>query len=264
MKKKLLTKKYLLKEYLINKKTIKEIANKLNFSYTFIRTRLIKFNIPRRTKSEVMKGINKGRKRSDVSKRNKIKYKLGLYKGKNSPSYIDGRCLKKYYCKCGKRISINSALYGHGGCLKCYSKIRWKNRNHPMKGRKFTQAHRKKLSKARMGRFKGKNSPCFGKIAKHGKGAYYKNIYMRSTWEVKFAKFLDLSGINYLYESNAFDLGNSTYTPDFYIPEWDLWIEIKGWWRDDAKIKFELFKKIYTKERIKVLMQKDLEKLGIL
>ena len=37
---------------------------------------------------------------------------------------------------------------------------------------------------------KGKLSPLFGKIT-HGKGAYYKNIWMRSGYEIKYAKYLD-------------------------------------------------------------------------
>jgi hypothetical protein len=38
-------------------------------------------------------------------------------KGKNNPCYIDGRTLKKYYCKCGKEISYKAKR-----CRKCYAK----------------------------------------------------------------------------------------------------------------------------------------------
>ena len=41
------------------------------------------------------------------------------HKGKNNPAYIDGRTLKKYYCKCGNEISLRTALYGKGTCRKC-------------------------------------------------------------------------------------------------------------------------------------------------
>jgi hypothetical protein len=44
-------------------------------------------------------------------------------KGKNNPSYIDGRCSKQYFCKdCGKKISMDSALYGNGRCKSCSHK----------------------------------------------------------------------------------------------------------------------------------------------
>lgn len=142
----------------------------------------------------------------------------------------------------------------------------------PNFGRNFSQEHKHKLKLQAIKRWKnseyrekmtGRNSSAYGKI-RHGKGAYYKNIWMRSSYEVLFAQFLDLSGIKYKYESKTFDLGNSTYTPDFYIPEWNLYIEVKGWWRDDAKKKFKAFKKLYKNVKIKIIDCKKLKNWGIL
>lgn len=43
--------------------------------------------------------------------------------GKNNTMYIDGRSLKKYYCKdCPKQISAHSALRGKGRCNSCATK----------------------------------------------------------------------------------------------------------------------------------------------
>ena len=103
----------------------------------------------------------------------------------------------------------------------------------------------------------------FGKTPKYEK-IKYKNIWMRSSYEIKFAQFLDLSGIKCQYESKTFNLGNTTYTPDFYIPEWNLYIEIKGYWYKGSKERFNLFKKLYPKVRIKVFKQKDLQSMGVL
>jgi len=33
----------------------------------------------------------------------------------------------------------------------------------------------------------------------------------------------------------------TTYTPDFYLPETNTFIEVKGYWRDDAKVKYDKF-----------------------
>lgn len=141
-----------------------------------------------------------------------------------------GRVKKKYYCiDCGKQRSAIQCKR----CWKCYVKWSQNPRNNKM----------------------------FGKKAKHGKRIKYKGTYYRSTWEANFAKFLDLSGIKYRYEPEVFDLGNTTYRPDFYIPEWDLWIEIKGWFKKDAKKKIKLFKLIVNKN-LKILMKKDLENFG--
>lgn len=111
---------------------------------------------------------------------------------------------------------------------------------------------------------KGKNNPMWGKRAHHSYGDYYKNIYMRSSYEIKFANFLDCSGIKWKYESKTFDLGNTTYTPDFYLPEFNCYIEIKGWWRKTNLDKFQLFLKLYSSIHIHVLYKNNLEEMGVL
>jgi hypothetical protein len=63
------------------------------------------------------------------------------------------------------------------------------------------------------------------------KGYYgeYKNsgIYMRSSWERQFADLLDINKVEWLYEPKTFNLIDCRYTPDFYLPKFDKWIEIK-------------------------------------
>ena len=88
----------------------------------------------------------------------------------------------------------------------------------------------------------------------HGKREYYKNICFRSTWEVQTAKWLDQHNIEWLYESKVFSLKiNNSYTPDFYLPKLDKYIEVKGYWREDAKNKFNEFKTIYSNKSIYVM-----------
>lgn len=170
------------------------------------------------------------------------------HKGKNNPNFKDGRTLEKYYCiDCGKEIGINSALYGQGRCRSCAHK----EKRNPNFGKIWQRNF-------------GIKNPMFGKKAKNSKGNYYKNIYMRSSYEIAFAKWLNKNNIEYQYEPKTFDLYNSTYTPDFYLPEKNLWIEIKGFWWKDAKEKFKLFNKLYPKRKIKILMQEDLQELGVL
>jgi len=65
------------------------------------------------------------------------------------------------------------------------------------------------------------------------------------------------------YEPKTFDLGNTTYTPDFYLTEFDCWIEIKGWFRIDAKRKIKKFKKLY-KCRLFIYNYSKLKQMNIL
>ena len=127
------------------------------------------------------------------------------------------------------------------------------------------RTHFKKGCKINLGRsrpdMKGKNNHNYGKCFKPFWGKY-KNINMRSGWEIGYANFLDLSGIKWEYEPKTFDLGYTTYTPDFYLPEFNLWIEIKGCFTKEAKQKIKKFLKTYKELNFKILMENDLKKLG--
>lgn len=73
-------------------------------------------------------------------------------------------------------------------------------------------------------------------------------ITLRSTWEVKTADFLTELGYNWLYEHKTFKLSNGiSYTPDFYIPAEDLYIEVKGRINAYALNKLDLFKALEYK-----------------
>lgn len=104
----------------------------------------------------------------------------------------------------------------------------------------------------------------FGKCTNPPQWFEYNNFYFRSSWELNFANWCDLSGVKWEYESKTFDLGNTTYTPDFYLPEFDLWIEIKGYWRDNAKKKFKKFKRLYKDINIEIFEKDKLSELGVI
>lgn len=79
------------------------------------------------------------------------------------------------------------------------------------------------------------------------------NLCFRSSWELEFAKYLDSIEEEWKYESKQFHLGDSTYTPDFYLKNFDLYIEIKGFWQRGYKEKFEKFKLLYSNTDIVVI-----------
>lgn len=57
----------------------------------------------------------------------------------------------------------------------------------------------------------------------------YNGYRFRSRLEARWAVFFDEAGIEYQYEPEGFDLGDGLYyLPDFYLPEEDTWVEIKG------------------------------------
>lgn len=55
----------------------------------------------------------------------------------------------------------------------------------------------------------------------------YGGILYRSKLEASWAEFFDKNKIRHKYEPTRVDLGIDRYTPDFWLPDFSLWVEIK-------------------------------------
>lgn len=55
----------------------------------------------------------------------------------------------------------------------------------------------------------------------------YKGIKFRSRLEARWAVFINALGFNFVYEPDAYNLNGIYYLPDFWIPDWKAFIEIK-------------------------------------
>lgn len=83
-----------------------------------------------------------------------------------------------------------------------------------------------------------------------GKGQWFidrkgRRIWLRSSWEVKVARYLDILKAEWEYEPKRFDLGNKTYCPDFWMPKWDCFWEVKGYLGLDSQFKISEYRKRY-------------------
>ncbi len=56
----------------------------------------------------------------------------------------------------------------------------------------------------------------------------YNGYRFRSRLEARWAVFFDTLGVQYIYEREGFDLGGIWYLPDFWLPDLNCWVEIKG------------------------------------
>jgi len=56
----------------------------------------------------------------------------------------------------------------------------------------------------------------------------YSGYRFRSRLEARYAVFFDTLHIPYEYEKEGFDLNGTPYLPDFWLPEQECWVEIKG------------------------------------
>jgi len=95
-----------------------------------------------------------------------------------------------------------------------------------------------------------------------GKRSYYKSplqgeVCFRSSYELLYAKYLDKNKILWMYEMETFDLGDTTYTPDFFLPKFEKFIEIKGYMSKIAQYKINKFLEQYP-WNLEILYKKDL------
>lgn len=99
----------------------------------------------------------------------------------------------------------------------------------------------------------------------HYKKIEYKGIVFDSSWEVKYAQWLDANSITwercrrnfeYVFEDKL-----KRYTPDFYLPLSDEYIEIKGYITDKDNAKWTQFP---SNCKLVVLMGDDLKKINVL
>lgn len=80
------------------------------------------------------------------------------------------------------------------------------------------------------------DTPYFGK---HGL------VLMRGSWEVTYAIYLDYTGVEWEYEKHklpfVFGERSTTYTPDFYLPEKDRYVEVKGYYGPENRGRMKAF-----------------------
>lgn len=56
----------------------------------------------------------------------------------------------------------------------------------------------------------------------------YRGYRFRSRLEARYAVMLDALGLDWEYEKEGYELSGFRYLPDFWIPAWDCFLEIKG------------------------------------
>ena len=92
-----------------------------------------------------------------------------------------------------------------------------------------------------------------------------RKLYFRSTYEIIFVQqYLDAKELNWVYEPKKFSTSEGIYMPDFYLPDENIWYEVKGHFFRGAREKIEAFKKEYPNIKISVLTREVLiEQFGV-
>ncbi len=73
----------------------------------------------------------------------------------------------------------------------------------------------------------------------------YNGRTYRSRWEARYAYYLDLQGLTFEYEKHIIPYVDTTghrhhYIPDFWVPAWNSYVEVKGYWLPESQGKMRL------------------------
>lgn len=71
---------------------------------------------------------------------------------------------------------------------------------------------------------------------------------MRSSYEVIYAQWLIRNKIDFVYEPQRFKLEGGDYIPDFYLPEFDRYVELKGIMTVESAARIQRFREITGNE----------------
>ena len=146
-----------------------------------------------------------------------------------------------------------------------------------MTGRHFSDESKKKISLAHTGKVVSQTTKVNMSMARvrwmagrnhNGNwGVSGKRIingreqFFRSRWEANAARLLDYLKIKWEYEVKTFwfdgiKRGTRSYTPDFYLPDENKYIEVKGWMDKKSLTRMKRMAKYYPEIKIE-LWDKD-------
>lgn len=276
---------------------VKDLANKLNKTEGSIRNKAYKLGITKRdkyyTKDEIEYLKNNydkysmndlaellGRNESNIYRKMK---QLGLKKTHREHNSIN---LKKQHVykeeekqNISKKAKERIQLYGHPKGFvghthnkKSREKISKKNKE-MWKTIDFSKLEKRKLKQRETKIRNGTLNPMINRNnpysrTKGGKREDIDNKYFRSSWEANLARYYNYLGIKWEYEPKTFIFTNITrgsvsYTPDFYLPEEDKWVEVKGWMDGKSKTKLSRFKNQYPKEykKLQLITKKEYDEI---
>lgn len=112
------------------------------------------------------------------------------------------------------------------------------------KKRVYTKEQRKKHSESMKRAVENHpNSYTKNNVVGRVKNIDYNGIKLKGKWEVIVAKWLDLNNIKWEHETKSFDYewnGVRKYYPDFYLPDFDLFIEVKGYETERDRCKWKV------------------------
>ena len=83
------------------------------------------------------------------------------------------------------------------------------------------------------------------------------NINFYSTWEANVARVYNLVKLRWEYAPEIFDLGKHTYRPDFYLIDFETFIEVKNFMGEYSTMRDKLFRKMFPNTHLDLILKSD-------
>jgi hypothetical protein len=138
------------------------------------------------------------------------------------------------------------------------------------KNRVWTEEQKRKHSESMKGAVKSyPDSYTKNNVVGRVKNIEYNGVKLKGGWEIIVAKWLDENNVRWEHETKSFDYewnGIRKYYPDFYLPDFDLFIEVKGYQTERDLHKWESVKNlvVFKLDEIKKIKNNNLKIVDIL
>ena len=189
-----------------------------------------------------------------------------------STEYFGSKTKYHWQCSCGNKWFASLPTTTNRWCPKCAiltrkatKKLLYGNSNYNNRNKSKVTCLEKYGSTSNMGNreiaLKNAKARNFSYIDTHW--LTNEEIVCQGSYERDSVRYLNHHKINYDWQI-PFKLSDGrTYIIDFLNKDTKTYVEIKGWWRDDAKQKFELFKSDNPTLQVEVWDGDKLKELGI-
>ncbi|MEK7061408.1 MAG: NUMOD3 domain-containing DNA-binding protein [Patescibacteria group bacterium] len=82
-------------------------------------------------------------------------------------------------------------------------------------------------------------------------------ICFYSTWEANIARVFNLINLKWVYAPKIFDLREHTYRPDFYLPDFDTYVEVKNFMGEYSLNRDTQFRKLYPNTKLDLILKEE-------
>lgn len=202
----------------------------------------------------------KGKKTKEIKICPKCKFEIKANFDKHL-NYCDGRGPRRNRPKPGLGWSKGLNKFTDERIAKISKSLE----NRVYKGTKHTEETKRLLSEIMKKRYESGWESTAGRCKKI---EYYSpiagKIKVDGNWEYRVAEYLDRLGVIWKRNKKRFKYFNlikdriSTYCPDFYVSEWNCYIEVKGFKTELDEIKWKQFN-----ENLEIWDKNKLDSLGI-